>query len=249
MKAIQHHIYAIKVCFEALSKGKYLTFFIPGLFVGLFYYWAFSSTEELKESATTLDSVPLVGEYLVSGAQGFIGFWQGILLFIFQFFILTILSPFNSILSEKFDADLTGRKFETGFVRILNDLLRAILVAIIALVLECIFMVVWIILSWILSWLPLIDLLDPIMRFLIGSFFFGFAFYDYSLERHNIGTFRSLGFAFSKMGHMIISGSIFTLIFMIPIVGIILAPVLVTLISTGVYIKLNEKTGTPTQTQ
>lgn len=245
MKAIQHHIYAIKVCFDALSKGKYLTFFIPGLIVGFFYYWLFSSTEELKESATTLDSVPLIGEYLVSGAQGFIGFWQGVFLVIFQFFILTILSPFNSILSEKFDADLTGRKFETGFVRILNDLLRAILVAIIALFLELIFMAVW----WLLSWLPLIGLLDPIMYFLIASFFFGFAFYDYSLERHNIGTFRSLGFAFSKMGHMIISGSIFTLIFMIPIVGIILAPVLVTLISTGVYIKLNEKTGTPTQTQ
>ena len=245
MKAIQHHIYALKVCFEALSKGKYLLFFIPGLIVGLFYYWAFSSTEELKESATSLDGVPLVGEYLVSGAQGFIGFWQGVLLFIFQFFVLTILSPFNSFLSEKFDADLTGRKFETGFVRIMNDLLRAILVAIIALTLELIFSAIW----WILSWLPLIGLLDPIMDFLIPSFFFGFAFYDYSLERHNIGTFRSLGFAFSKMGHMIISGSIFTLIFMIPIVGIILAPVLVTLISTGVYIKLNEKTGTPTQTQ
>jgi len=245
MKAIQHHIYAIKTSFDALSKGKYLTFFIPGLLIGLFYYWVFSSTEELKESATSLDGVPIVGEYLVSGVQGFIGFWQAFFLIIFQFFVLTILSPFNSILSEKFDADLTGRKFETGFVRILNDLLRAILVAIIALVLELIFMAVW----WILHWFPLIGLLDPIMKFLISSFFFGFAFYDYSLERHNIGTFKSLGFAFSKMGYMILSGSIFTLIFMIPIVGIILAPVLVTLFSTGAYIKLNEKTGTPTQTQ
>lgn len=245
MKAIQHHIYAIKVSFEALSKGKYLTFFIPGLIVGLFYYWAFSSTEELNESVSSYEGSNMVVDFFVSGAKGVIGFGQAILLVIFQFFVLTILSPFNSFLSEKFDADLTGRKFETGFVRILNDLLRAILVAIIALFLELIFMGVW----WILSWLPLIGLLDPIMYFLIASFFFGFAFYDYSLERHNIGTFRSLGFAFSKMGHMIISGSIFTLIFMIPIAGIILAPVLVTLISTGVYIKLNEKTGTPTQTQ
>lgn len=245
MKAIQHHIYAIKVSFEALSKGKYLTFFIPGLIVGLFYYWAFSSTEELNESVSSYEGSNMVVDFFVWILQGAIGVGQAFLLVIFQFFVLTILSPFNSFLSEKFDADLTGRKFETGFVRILNDLLRAILVAIIALFLELIFMGVW----WILSWLPLIGLLDPIMYFLIASFFFGFAFYDYSLERHNIGTFRSLGFAFSKMGHMIISGSIFTLIFMIPIAGIILAPVLVTLISTGVYIKLHEKTGTPAQTQ
>lgn len=245
MKAIQHHIYGIKATFETLFQGKLLMFFIPGIVVGLWYFWAYVYTQDLNESATGLKSVWLIGDYLHSGASWFIELFQGFLFIVFKFVVLTFLSPFNSILSEKFDTELTGRKFETSFIRILNDVLRAILVVMLALSLEFLFMGVW----WILSvLLPFSDILDPIMYFLISSFFFGFAFFDYSLERHGVGTGSSLGFAFSHMGHMILTGAIFTVIFMIPIAGIILAPVLTTMISTGVYIKMKPQPATPPET-
>jgi CysZ protein len=160
---------------------------------------------------------------------------------VFQFFVLTLLSPFNTVLSEKFDTELTGRKFEGGFIRILNDFLRMILVVILALILEFFLMGVW----WILDWILPFGFLSPLVYFLIGSFFFGFAFYDFSLERHGVGTLGSLGFAFKKPLHMIATGALFQLVFMIPVAGIILAPVLLTMISTAVYVKMHEKPVAP----
>lgn len=237
MKAIQHHLYGIKVSFETLSKGRLLLFFIPGLIIGIWYFSSFLFLQNLHAGAEAVDRVPLIGGYVASGVHGVLNFGETILFEIFKFFVLTLLSPFNCILSERFDTQLTGEQFEGGLIRIINDFLRMILIVLIALFMEFAIMGCWATLSWVFGF----GIVNPIVYFLISSFFMGFAFYDYSLERHGIGTFRSLGFAFSKMGYMILTGGIFTLIFMIPVVGVILAPVLVTMISTAVYLKLKEK--------
>jgi CysZ protein len=240
MKAIQHHLYALKVTFETLSKGKFLLFFLPGIIVGLIYLLAYDYTTGINTAAESTKDVWLFGGFLSGVLSWAAGFLQAILLFVFQFFVLTLLSPFNTVLSEKFDTELTGRQFEGGFVRILNDFLRMILVVILSLVLELFFMLI----AWILPF----GVLDPLVYFLIGSFFFGFAFYDFSLERHGVGTFGSLGFSFKKLWHMVITGALFQLIFMIPVAGIILAPVLMTMISTAVYVKMHQKPASPPET-
>jgi CysZ protein len=241
MKAIQLHIDSIKATFETFSKGKLLLFFIPGIIIGCWYLWSSSLAGGIHETADSSKDVWLIGSLLGGFLHLVADFADWLLLIIFQFIILTLLSPFNSVLSEKFDTELTGRKFESGFVRIMNDLLRMILVVFIALFLELFFMLFW----WFLSFIPPLGLLTPVVYFIVSSFFFGFAFYDYSLERHNIGTLRSLGFAFSKFWYMVLTGGIFSLVFKIPFVGIILAPILATMISTGVYVKMHEKPATP----
>jgi CysZ protein len=238
MKAIQHHIYGLKATFETLSKGKLLAFFIPGLVMGGWYLYSSTYTSAIHETADTTEDVWIIGS-IVSGILHWVAdFAQAILLIAFQFIVLTVLSPFNTILSEKFETELTGTQFKTGFLRILSDLLRMILVVFIALFMEFFFIIFWWALTLIIS--PL-DILSPIVYFLMSAFFFGFAFFDYSLERHNIGTIRSLGFAFTKMPYMILTGAVFQLLFMIPFAGIILAPVVTTMVSTAVYVKLHEK--------
>lgn len=233
MKAINNHIYALKVTADSLSKGKLLLFFLPGLIIGIIYLSATSYTSGLSESAESLNEIWGIGGVLAGTVQGTLGFIDIILNEIFKFTILVLLSPFNSILSEKFDNQLTGNKFDGGFIRILNDVLRAILIVILALVFELVFLLVW----WIFSWIfP--DIIDSLVHFVISSFFLGFAFYDYSLERYGIGTGSSWGFAFRNMLHMVITGGIFSLIFMIPVAGIIVAPVLLTMIATAAYLKL-----------
>jgi uncharacterized protein involved in cysteine biosynthesis len=82
------------------------------------------------------------------------------------------------------------------------------------------------------------DTLEPILSFLSASFFYGFSFYDYSLERYSENTMKSLWFAFTRPLTMILTGSIFSLIMFIPVVGIPVAPVLTVMISTVVYIKI-----------
>jgi len=241
MKAIQNHIYGIKATFESLSKGQMLVFFIPGLVVGIFFFFAFTYTSELSESATALNDVPLVGEYATSAVQSTLSMFDAIMLEVFKFVVLTLLSPFNCFLSEKFDNQLTGNKFDGGFVRMLNDILRAILIVILALIMEFFFLGVW----WFISWILGISIINPIVYFAISSFFLGFAFYDFSLERYGIGTLSSWGVAFSNMLHMIITGGLFTLLFMIPFVGVIIAPVLMTMIATATYLKMRGNTTPP----
>lgn len=245
MKALQHHIYGIKASFDTLSKGQLLVFFIPGLVIGIWYFWSFLIIQELHTEAEIVNSVPWIGGYIASGIHGILNFGETILYEFFKFFVLTLLSPFNCVLSERFDTQLTGRKFQTGFMRIVNDFLRMILVVMIALFLEFFIMGFWAVFSWVVG----LGILNSIVYFLISSFFLGFAFYDYSLERHGIGTLRSLGFAFAKMGYMLLTGGIFTILFMIPVAGVILAPVLATMISTAAYIKLKEKPAPPPELQ
>lgn len=245
MKVIENHIYGIKATFETLAKGKLWLFFVPGLAVGLMFFSILSVTTGVEETSKSfLGGIWLVGDWIETGIGWIFDFIEIVLFWIIQFVVLTLLSPFNSLLSEKFDSEISGREFKTSFIQILNDLLRAIFVAFIAIVLEITCLLGWLMLSFIL---PGSDYLDPIMYFLIGAFFFGFAFYDYSLERHGVSTLGSLGFSFSKMSYMLVTGSIFQLIFMIPYIGLFIAPVLVTFISTGAYVKLTHRPVAPVE--
>lgn len=234
MKSIQNHIYSIQKTFETLGKGKLLLFFLPGLIVGAIFFYLMGMGSSLENLGDSVSEIPLLGgllEWFIDGVSAMIN-W--ILLFILQFILLTLLSPFNSALSEKFETELTGKEFKSSFVQFLNDMLRAIFVAVLAIVLELVFILV----VWIISWFIPGEFIENILYFLIAAFFFGFAFYDYSLERHGVTTISSLGFAFSHMGHILLTGTIFLIIFAIPYIGMILAPVLATFIATGVYVKL-----------
>lgn len=243
MKVIENHIYGIKATFETLAKGKLWIFFVPGLAVGLMFFSMLSVTTGIEETSKSFfGNFWIVGDWIETGIGWLFDFIEIILIWIIQFVVLTLLSPFNSFLSEKFDSEISGREFKTSFIQILNDFLRAIFVAFIAIVLEVTCLLGWLLLSFIL---PGSDYLDPIMYFLIGAFFFGFAFYDYSLERHGVSTLGSIGFSFSKMSYMLVTGSIFQLIFMIPYIGLFIAPVLATFISTGAYVKLTHHPKAP----
>jgi CysZ protein len=119
--------------------------------------------------------------------------------------------------------------------RIPGDILRMIAVVSIALTLELILSGVW----WLITGITGIHFLDGAVYFIIAAFFYGFSFYDYSLERYKIGITGSMNYAFSNALNMFLTGSIFLLLYNIPLVGVIIAPVLTTMLSTIVY--LNHK--------
>lgn len=235
MKAIQLHIIGISRTFAALSKGKYLLFFIPGLIIALLFWQALLFIGTIENSFFFLENTPFIGSYLKSGVEGTFSVIQFMMNQLFVFFILTILSPFNTILGEKIDSSITGNKYPFDVIRIINDLIRMVFIVLLALFLEFFVIVIY----WIISMLFGFHILDDIIYFLIAAFFYGFSFYDYSLERDQISVFGSLGFAFSNILLVTISGSIFFVIYSIPLIGVILAPVLTVMISTFVF--LNKK--------
>jgi len=235
MKALQNHIQALSYIVNSLFKGKFLIFYLPGLCVGIIFWQLFSALNSTEESLGMVESVPLIGSYLQTGVESTFGVFDFILEQFFIFFVLTILSPFNTILSEKIDSDLTGKKYKFDIGEVIMDLFRMILIVIIALFLEFTTLGIY----WIISTIFGLDVLDPVFYFLIAAFFYGFSFYDYSLERYRKGVFSSIGYAFSNILGVTLTGSVFLAIYHIPYIGIIIAPVLTTKISTFVYINQN----------
>ena len=94
---------------------------------------------------------------------------------------------------------------------------------------------------WIFSWIFGFGFMDTVMYFLIAAFFLGFSFYDYSLERYGVGVFGTIGYAFKNMLTMILTGSIFLLIFEIPYIGIPIAPGIAVMVATIVYLYRENK--------
>lgn len=243
LKPIQLHTEAISKTFSELGKGKFLMFFIPGIVVAGLFWQIFLISSTLESSFSFLESIPLIGSFLNSGVEGTFSLLNFILNQVFVFFILTLLSPFNTILSEKVDTSISGKVYSFDIMTIINDLIRMIFVVSIAILLELVVMGLY----WLISGLIPFDFIDNIAYFLIAAFFYGFSFYDYSLERYHIGVSGSLHFAFSNILIVTLSGVIFLTVYAIPYVGVVISPVLTTIISTIVYInnrKYNELNST-----
>ena len=231
MKAINYHIRGVITSATELLKGKYWIYFLPGLILtGLFWYFR-SRTIELDESIDLSSRYSWLG-WVDSGVSTLFSVFDFILEQVYAFAVLTLLSPFFTALGEKFDKDLTGMVTEGGVLRFINDMIRMVYIVIISVLLEFLFIVAY----WLISKMfDFPDAVNTVMYYCIAAFFFGFAFYDFALERYEKGVLSSLGFAFSAPLGMIILGVIFKLIYAIPFVGIPLAPVLVVMISTVAY--------------
>lgn len=236
VQAFKNHWIGIEQMAKALLKGKFWWFFVPGAIVGLIYFYFQWQAQRALEIAHIADGVPVVGTAVGWLADGIFGIVDLIMSEFYKFVVLVVLSPVNCILSEKFDSYLTGREYKFDFVRLLNDFLRMILIVISALFLEYVFLAIWWVFSWVMP-----DFIGESVFFLIASFFVGFSFYDYSMERYGLNFFKSWGLGFSRMSYMLITGGIFTLLIKIPAIGIIVAPVLTAMLSTAVYILMNKK--------
>jgi uncharacterized protein involved in cysteine biosynthesis len=224
MGALNYHIEGFVYLFKQLSKGKYLLYFLPGVIVSLFFGFIFFITNSLEGSS-------------VSFFDSALGFIELIVEQIFIFTVVTLLSPFNSALSEKFDTDLTGQSFVFSLGRLLKDFLRMIVLSFLLVLME--FGLIGII--WLLTKLLGLGSLNPYVFFFLSSFFVGIAFYDASLERHIFGISRSLSFATKHWFSMFLTGVFFQLIFIIPFIGIFTAPVIATMLGTYVFLKQKDK--------
>lgn len=239
--SINCHIEAIKITWRQLSKGNFLVYFIPGIIITLLFLVVNLVTNTLFGGNEVAEN----SKWFLSVFSKIVSVIDFIMTQLYIFIILTLFSPINTILSEKLDTQLTGQKFSFSFIRLINDLFRMILIVIIALSLQFVFIGIW----WFISWLFNIDntIIYDSVAFLISAFFFGFSFYDHSLERYKINVFGSIGFAFSNVVLITLTGSLFKLLYYFPYfwkvsyIGIVIAPVVTTMISTVVYLMVTNK--------
>ena len=229
-----NHIEAFKIVFKSIVKYYWYWFFAPGLMIGIFYWITSTGIDSLAYDDPSSARFGWVASTWDAIVHGFSSLWKSF----YKFMLLTLLSPLNAFFTEIMDSKLTNRKFQMSFGRILKDVWRAVLIFGVALILE---LVLWIIFS-LFGKITGFGFISDIITFISGAFFIGLSFYDYALERHQYSFGKSWKYAIIKSPYMIICGLIFELLYLIPVLGIVIAPVVLSLSSTVLYLIMDEKT-------
>lgn len=240
MQAFIYHYHGLVKTFDALFKGKYLLFFLPGLCITLLYWWFNQSIFGLQNSLTISSDyswVNWIGNYVNVATEKAFSVFGFILEQLYIFLVITALSPFNTFLAEKFDTHLTGRKHTGSFVRFINDFFRMIYLVFVLILIELSLVAIY----WLISWILGLGFADGIVYFCIKAFFFGISFYDFGLERDAESVMNSLRFAFANPLSMLLTGALFLVIYKTPFFGIPISPVITVMVSTVVYLYLKNR--------
>ncbi len=159
------------------------------------------------------------------------------------YLIVILLSPVYSLLSEKTEKILTGKEYPFSLSQFIKDIWRGIRLAIRNFLIELLVTL----LLFILSFIPILGLLTGPSLFFISSYFYGFSFMDYSLERRKMKIQQSVSFMKENKGIAIGNGMFFSFILLIPYIGILLSSfvslvnvVAATIATTETFIKNNK---------
>jgi CysZ protein len=219
-----------------LKQGKdpkIAIYLIPGAIFGLIFWDIYFVLYQVENVIRVIENIPLIGKVLSWILIAPIDLIQFILIQVLTFIVLTLLSPVNTFLSERIEFQLTGKKFPFSISIILRDVWRMLRVVTYLLLLEFFFLFMY----WlVLGWYNPINWFDDLVFFCIAAFFYGISFFDYSFERHGLGLSKTMRYAKSNLWLMLFSGGFFLVIFSIPVAGIIIAPVILTISTTFSFV-------------
>ncbi len=239
MKALQIYWQSLGKTFNLLTKLNLWLYLVPAILIGIIFYFFGSFFPKSIESVNQ-ESNNWFSNAFRSSINWLLAFGASVGDFLYKFIILSLFSPFNSLLSEKVDNLVTDSKFDGGVRLMIKNLFRTIAILAVSTGLYLIVVFCW----WVISSVLGLQALNPVVYFFISAYFIGFSFFDYSLERYDKGISSTLQFGFKNKITVLLSGLIFSLIYLIPKIGIIFAPFLVTLNSTLVYLQIEKKLNT-----
>lgn len=160
-----------------------------------------------------------------------VGLFIRIILFIIFYYVkasfvkyttLIVLSPVLARVSEKTEEIITGKKYPFDAAQFMRDVLRGILMALRNMLIEYSFIALF----FFISFLPIIGWLASLVALsLVSWFFYGFSMIDYSNERKRMNISASTSFSWKYKWLCTGSGLCFWLIFSIPWIGVIVAPI------------------------
>src|SRR5690554_4631405 len=208
MTAFKDHYFSLIRAFTLLFKGHFLIFFVPGLIIAVFFYFYTSGLNFVNSSLHFFEKIPWIGTYVVSATDTLFGWVNSLSIYMYQFTIITLLSPFHTELSQRVETHENGKQFANGWAKFFKDILRTIGVAFLGGIMYFIIYLMWILIAWVFG----LSFLSPIVSIILIGFFTGFNSYDYSLERHNISVKKSWSYAFNHPLQMTLIGVMFTLL-------------------------------------
>lgn len=145
---------------------------------------------------------------------------------IYKNLIIAFSSPFMSPISEKIEWHLNGQQQKSEFDWT-STLTRSIRINTRNILLEFLISIPLLLLSFI----PVLSLITSVLLFITAAFYAGFGNLDYTLERHKNYS-ASIKLIKNNKGLACGNGTVFMLILMIPIVGVLIALPLSTAAST-----------------
>lgn len=133
-----------------------------------------------------------------------------------KYLVVVILSPLISHLSMKTEKILTGNTYPFSFKQLIHDVKRAMRIVVRNLMWEYFFFVIIFIVS-LLGWENPRSAPVFYLTFLIGFFYYGFAFIDYINERRRLDINQSIIFIRKNRGLAVAIGSIYSLLILVPV--------------------------------
>lgn len=133
-----------------------------------------------------------------------------------KYLVVIILSPLLSHLSMKTEKILTGNTYPFNFRQLVHDVKRAMRIVVRNMMWEYFFFLIIFVVS-LLGWED--PKSSPIfyLTFLIGFFYYGFAFLDYINERRRLDIDESIMFVRENRGLAIAIGCVYSLLILVPV--------------------------------
>ncbi len=219
--------------FDYIFRKKLSWFFIFPLLLNILIFgvgWNYigSLSADIQQQVLTyinLENADFLGagvlQFLLTGLVWLVFKLLFFLLFAYLggYIIIILLSPIFSYLSERTEQLQTGRKYPFNFHQFIRDIIRGVIIALRNLTLELLFTVI----LFFCSFIPVIGWLSPIVLFFVSSYFYGFSFMDYAIERKRLNIHDSVQFTRTNKGMVIANGFVFSLCLLIPFIGIFLS--------------------------
>jgi len=218
---------------EMLTFQSVYRYIIPGAVVTLIYGSFMLSmgwigldpevnTDELGWSAKIMYG-------LTTGAK-----WFSTMLF--EFVVLTLFSPVMSLLSEHIENIFNEKEYDYNIKRFLRETLRTVGILFTGFMFSFFAILLW----RLIAWAGDLQILTPYIVFLIKAFFIGFSFFDYNLERELRSVANSWQYALKRPLIMMFVGGFFSILFLIPILGVMIAPFLCTILATTIWFNIKD---------
>ncbi len=127
------------------------------------------------------------------------------------FFLLLILSPVFSMVSEETGQRLSGKSYRFSPAQLIKDIFRGIKITLRNLLYQYVFIALISIVMYLLPEMKIIHLTGKILIFLVTAYFYGFSILDYAMENLRMSYQKSVEFVRNHPGLAIGLGSIYYL--------------------------------------
>jgi len=228
--------FGVKSYTQALSfmfKNNLGWYFIfPLVFNIILFLAGFYSVSTLGDSLISflsewinIEAWDFFGAGLIVGLiKGFI--WVVIRLLFFLIYayvggyiILILMSPVFALLSEKTEQIITETNLPFNFRQFTKDIVRGVLLAMRNFAIELFFTLI----LFVISFIPIVGYFTAIALFFVSAYFYGFSFLDYTFERRKFKIQASIQFMRHNKGLAIGNGFVFSLVLLIPYIGVMIA--------------------------